>query len=214
MTADNRAADKRQRIKNLIRMLREDTRNFDLWLELVSLYDEAEKKREILRGALLIDPHNMAVQAGLDELDGTAEIYIQGAPGTEPPAGTEVSEIPVEEPHEDPPQQGFSETPASHQRPPRERKRRSHTLPKNRKRCPHCGEVIHVSATRCRHCRKKIKYAGDDEASLKKFGPGQDRKIIGDASPRLRTGCLLVLVIVAIIVLLVTILVVVPMLPY
>ena len=105
-------------------MLREETRNVDLWLELASLYDEPERKREILRGVLLIDPRNMAVQAGLDEIDGTAV-----APGGEPTAGTEVSEILVEDSLEEPVRQEFAETPAFVQRPPRQRGKRSRRTP-------------------------------------------------------------------------------------
>ncbi|MCJ7623550.1 MAG: zinc ribbon domain-containing protein [Anaerolineaceae bacterium] len=214
MTVENRPAEKRQRIKNLIRMLREDTRNIDLWLELASLYDEAETKREILRGVLLIDPTNMVVQDGLYELDGTVETYIQGASVTEPPVDAESSDVLAEYPREEPAGQDYFETPKSVQRPALERKRQSRTVSKDRKRCPHCGGVIHVSATRCRHCQKKIEYGGEDESSQEQFGSWQDKKTKEDVSPRLRTGCLFALVILAIIVLLITILVVVPELPY
>jgi hypothetical protein len=177
VTADNIATDKKQGIKDLIRMLHEDTRNIDLWLELASLYDETEKKREILRGVLLIEPRNTVVQAALDELDEAAETYTEVSPETGQHAESKVFSIPIEIPHKESAQQESAEKPATNQRPHRSRDRRARRLSKTRRRCPYCGGVVHVSATRCRHCRVMIESVVDDETSDFFLGDPQEGSV-------------------------------------
>ena len=73
MSTGKLSLDKKRKIKEKIEILRQDTRNVDLWLELESLFDDPDKKREILMGVLVIDAQNSEALQRLNSLTGIDE---------------------------------------------------------------------------------------------------------------------------------------------
>jgi hypothetical protein len=161
---DDKTSDqKTETIRRLIEQLKSEPRNLQLWFEMETLYDDPARRREILKGILLLDPQNNQAQQSLARLD----------------AKVERVDIPGEESQPSSPETGFPRAepaaPTGHGR-SRERHYR---------KCPFCAEQILEDAVKCRFCGEYL--AGRPPTPLPENAPAQA------ASSWPRTGALIIL---------------------
>ena len=195
----NNAADKQEKIKRLIHELKQDTQNIELWLELVSQYDDPQKRRQILNGVLLIDPANADAWTYMAELDG-----VKKSPEMDMPVDDKASAALDQRNGEQflPDDVDETETAREMVQSPEKKVRRRRKPPTGSKKCPYCKRTIRASDIECKYCGKKIKKDKGLQKTMEKRRGG------------VPVGCLLLTVICVIIALIVIIWVVVPFLPF
>ena len=151
MSTGNLSLDKKRKIKQKIEILRQDTHNVDLWLELESLFDDPDKKREILMGVLVIDAQNSEALERLSRLTGMDESTFT-VPDSPEDQKTEQDFSAQKKKAFDGSNGGwqFEDSVISSQNADDDRV--------ETRKCPFCGELISEDALECRFC---FEYVGD-----------------------------------------------------
>ena len=147
MSTENLSLDEKRKIREIIGILRQDTRNVGLWLELESLFDDPDKRREILMGVLVIDAQNPEALERLNHLTGTTK----SAFSTPNLSGDLMEDSNVSDQNEktfaDEKDGWHLEDPIISLSADEESETR---------KCPFCGELIRKDALKCRFCLKYL----------------------------------------------------------
>jgi hypothetical protein len=186
-----------ERISQLISSLKSNPRSVDDWLELESLFENPQKRREILQGVLLIDPGNPQALQRLADLEHMEAPPQEVAPDDVSPDTMSFDtkpalEIPQPEPVEQAGPQHVEETLVVAQPLP-ETSVPAVSPETARKTCPFCGEWIAVDAVKCRFCGEFL-----DGQSLTEPAPAgmekQQKKGESGLSPLVRTALIIFIV--------------------
>jgi len=124
---------KAENIRRLIEHLKVDPQNLEMWFEMEKLYDDPGKRREILKGILLVDPENMQAKESLARLDAAVQDEL-----AREEAQKRAEMVPVENIVEN----AMPETVV----------KRAPRGEENYRPCPFCAERIRVEAVKCRFC--------------------------------------------------------------
>ena len=198
MSTENLSLDEKRKIREIIEILRQDTRNVELWLELESLFDDPDKKREILMGVLVIDAQNPEALERLSHLTGTAKSLFSASDLSDGiMEDSDVSD--QDEKIFDNEKNGWHLEDSTFSL--------SADEESETRKCPFCGELISKNALKCRFCLEYL-----DDKQLNKAESVSENAEEAEFSGWLKTAIILFIVLGAVSVLVMFIWMIIPLL--